>query len=130
MKNLILLLLMVGFFTPIHAQKLSPKEIPPVVMLVFTQNHPTIRAVHWSKVCKDYGAKYDRNKKGILITYDSLGKVIKTQEEIIYNTIPLTIINYMKKNHKKSKVKKAFKITGFTGNVTYLLRIGLVDITF
>lgn len=130
MKNLILLFLMIIFFAPVIAQKLTPKEIPPVVMTEFRKTHPFIKIVDWNKADKNFGASYNRDRKDFSIIYDSSGKFIKTQEEISLNMSPLAVSDYMKENHKRHKVKKVFKISDINDNITYLLKIKHLDLTF
>jgi hypothetical protein len=130
MKKLILLLAIAGFITQTQAQILNVKKVPETVTAAFNKTYPSVKDVDWSKDGNNYEAKYEADKIGKSVTYDTSGKLIETEVEIETSDLPAPIMEYVKNNYKADKVKEASKITDANGIVTYEAEVKGVDLIF
>jgi hypothetical protein len=133
MKKLILFLAIAGIFTYANAQKtqkLTTKDVPTAVAIAFSNAYPTIKDVEWSKNGNNFVAEYDLGKTDRFVTYDVTGILIDTRMKIASSALPISVMQYVKKNYDEDEVKKSCEITDATGIVTYKTRVKGTDLYF
>lgn len=130
MKIILSLFIVFACFAQLQAQKLMKKEVPAAITTVFNKTHALARDVDWIKSGNYYEAKYYSGKRFKYITYDSAGTLLKTEVKVIFSSLPTSIIEYMKTNHKDHKVEEASKMTDAKGVITYLTHVNMMDLIF
>ena len=130
MKNLLLLIAIVGFVGSVQAQKLTAKDVPAAVKKAFTKAYPMEKDVDWSKDGKNFEAQYDAKPGDMSITYKPDGELVETEMDIPVASLPEGVSAYVKKNHKDHKIKEAAKITNADGTVTYEAEVNGMDLIF
>ena len=130
MKKLIILLAIAGFVTQADAQRLTKKHVPAAVKEAFSDAHPTVKDVDWSKDGSNYEVEFDVKKMDNSFTYDATGKLVETEIEILASDLPKGVLEYLKKNYHEDEVKESSKITDATGNVTFEAEVKGMDLLF
>jgi hypothetical protein len=129
MKNLILLFAIVCLAMQAQAQKLMTMEVPASILDVFNRTHPSIKEAEWSKIGDNYEVKYAYTLDKTL-TYNVSGSLVEKEMEIAATTLPKMVALYMRENHKEYKIRGAFKATDSNKNITYIVAIKGMVLTF
>jgi hypothetical protein len=119
-KTVLNLILFVFFATPmfaIHTSKNSKNEVPSVVKDSFARRFPNVKA-KWEKEDNKFEAEFKKDGKKMSATYNENGVWLETEMEISVSDLPAIITEYVKDTHH-SKIRKAYRITGVNGVVTY-----------
>ncbi len=106
----------------------SNDEIPKIVQDSFASRHPGIKA-KWEKEDLKYEANFEKDGKEMSAVFDVSGKLLETEIEIEFESLPKTISEYLQKNNK-GKIKEASKITNASGLITYEVEVGKSDLMF
>ena len=130
MKKIILLLAILGIFAVSYAQTLTPNDVPAKISKLFERSHPKISPVEWTKVGNDYQASYMVDDKNMSVTYNAVGKLMKTEKEISLSQLPASVLKYVNDNFPGEVVKKKVLITSSTGKTLYQLRVKQQDLAF
>lgn len=121
---------MTGFLIQAQAQKLTTKQVPSAVTMAFSKMHSSVQEVDWSKYGYNYKAMYKVNQTNMFVAFDDSGKTVDTGVEIAASALPFAIKEYINKNYKDDKVKKASKNTDPAGIVTYQAETKETVLTF
>ena len=106
----------------------SNDEIPKIVQDSFASRHPGIKA-KWEEEDLKYEANFEKDGKEMSAVFDVSGKLLETEIEIEFESLPKTISEYLQKNNK-GKIKEASKITNANGLITYEVEVGKSDLMF
>jgi len=130
MKKLILMLAIAGFITSSYAQNLMVSDVPAAVTKAFKKTHSRIDSVQWSKVDDSYKASYDVKKRSMSYTYNTSGKLLRTEKEITLADLPTSVLSYVNENHHGGPIQKSLKVTTSAGKSSYTVKLKDMDLAF
>jgi len=130
MIKLILTFAFVGFFMQAQAQNLRAIDIPLAVTDAFEKAYPSIQAVDWNKDGINFEAEYITDSLNRSVTYNSSGKLIETNMEILEASLPAHATEYLNDNYKDDEVTESSVITDAYGIVTYKTKMKGMNLTF
>ncbi|MCV9927171.1 PepSY-like domain-containing protein [Flavobacterium sp. LS1R49] len=112
------------------AQDLDPKSVPGIVKSTILLKFPDATNVKWEKEKDNYEASFtiDNKKQSALV--DSSGNLLQSEIQITAGQLPNGIIQYVKSNYRRKKVKDITKITEPTGKVYFEVEIYKKDLIF
>jgi len=99
--------------------------VPDVVKSALTNAYPKAKDVEWDKEGKDFEASFENGKEELSVVFDAKGKILETEKEIEFSTLPDTI----KMALKGKKVSEAAIITK-NGKTFYEAEVGGKDLIF
>lgn len=105
---------------------ISP-PIPEFITAPFSNLYEPIKGIQWNNsrnnVETDVSKKLEK-----YVVYDEDGNFIEVELAMEVSALPISTIEYVKKNHKKTTIKEASEIIRANGTVIYkvvLKRLGL-----
>lgn len=110
-------------------EKKARVEIPSAAEAAFKKSYPTATKTKWSKEGADYEVNFMDGKKEMAAVYGSNGELKETEVEIEPSGLPAGIATYVKE-HYKSNIKEAAKITKANGEINYEAEVNKKDILF
>lgn len=127
MKTLIFTIVASLAITFAFAQK---GKIPTAVLQSFKTNFPTVEKVKWEKESNHFEAEFTVNKNEQSALFDTNGKLLETEIEIVVVKLPKAAIAYIQSNYQNLKIKEASQITDAKGIVTYEAEMKGKDLIF
>jgi hypothetical protein len=124
-KNVILALSIV-FSTTLFAQtetKEKKGSVPSVVSASFQKEFPNKKA-KWGMEDGGYEAEFKLNGSDASAVYDRTGHRKELEIDIKITELPVSVLDYLKKNYPSNKIIEAAKITDDKNAVTYEAEIG------
>lgn len=124
MKKIILFLAFgFGVFAA-NGQEINSAEVPDPVKNAFAKLYPNAKVDQWVKEGNAYEAEFKTEKKEMAVSFSMNGQVIETEKEISTKELPQGVTDYVAKNLKGKKIKKATSVTDNKGHVVYHAEIG------
>lgn len=130
MRKSVIILVALVLSTIAFAQKVKVTKIPEIVSKSLLSKYPNAKNIKWDKEENNYEASFESNKIENSVLFNTNGKIIETEVEIITAQLPKSILNYIGKNYKDQKVKEAAKIISEKGILTYEAEIQGKDLLF
>jgi hypothetical protein len=112
------------------AQKFKESEVPAVVKDAFKKSYKDAKEVKWEKEGANFEAEFEIGETDQSVVFDATGNLVETEVEIKVEELPSGANDYIAKNYKDTKIKKATKITDAKGTVTYEAEIKGKDLIF
>lgn len=113
MKSLILSTSLLTIFSMgIFAQRVSPHQIPSVIINKFKRDYPKARDISWKVKGELYQVDFEIgfSTKDYKIIYHPSGDIIKTEQEISSVQLPSTIFQKIKQEFRNYQIKDIKKI--------------------
>jgi len=104
-------------------------QAPAAAEAAFKKTFPTATKAKWEKEGANYEVNFLEGKKEMSAVYGSSGNWIETEEEIATKELPANVDAYVKQ-HYKSGIKEASKITKANGEINYEAEVNKMDIVF
>jgi FKBP-type peptidyl-prolyl cis-trans isomerase len=124
MKKIVLLVTF-GFATFIvNAQEINSSEVPAPIKDAFAKLYPNAKVDQWEKENNVYEAEFKEAKKEMAVSFSMNGQLIETEKEMSVKELPQGVTDYIEKNLKGKRVKKADSVTDNKGHVVYEVEIG------
>jgi hypothetical protein len=130
MKTKFLSILLAGCMalgiTRVSAQKddVTIKDVPKAVSNSFKDAYHDVKNINWSKIGDEFEAAFDMDNKHSYAVYNSDGKLVRTEVDIVEADLPGNVTIYTKEKYKTHEIKSARKITRADGTVSYKVKIG------
>lgn len=124
MKKIILFLAFGFGVISANAQEINAAEVPDPVQEAFAKLYPNTKVTQWIKENNTYEAEFKENKKEMAVSFSMNGQLIETEKEINVKELPKGVTDYVEKNLKGKKIKKAASVTDNKGHVVYEAEIG------
>jgi hypothetical protein len=112
------------------AQDLDPKEVPGIVKSTILIRFPDATNIKWEKEKDNYEASFTLNKKEQTALLDSSGNLLQTEMKITMDQLPNGILQYVKTNYRRKKVREISKITDPNGKEFFEVEIYKKDLIF
>jgi hypothetical protein len=119
-KTIVLFLAILGGITTVNAQKLMAKNVPEAVINAFIRDYPSVVLVDWSQDGNNFEAKYDKDQLKKSATYNALGEITETEEEMAATALPAASRAYIRMTYNEEEIKNVSKVTSSGGTVTYI----------
>jgi len=110
-------------------KKDSPVKPPAATEAAFKKSFPSAIDVKWTSESKDFEVSFKLAKKEMSAVYTAAGALKETETEIGVPELPAAVTAYVKQ-HYKSPIKAAAKITDDKGNITYEVESGEIELFF
>ncbi len=130
MKSITLLFFVGSFATISIGQTINESKVPEAVKKAMKKNYASVKEIKWEKEDGMYEAGFEVNKVKNSVLLDAEGNVKETEHEISITDLPKAVSEYVKKNHPKSKIISAAKITDSKGVVKFEAEIKGKDLFF
>ncbi|AEW00498.1 hypothetical protein A4D02_24520 [Niastella koreensis] len=124
----ILLIAATGFCQE-KKEKKEKVEVPSAAEAAFKKSYPTATKTKWGKEGSDFEVNFMDGKKEMSAVYSSSGELKETEVEIEPNELPAGIVTYVKE-HYKTEIKEAAKITKANGEINYEAEVNKKDVIF
>lgn len=112
-----------------NAQKLDASKVPTAVKASFAKQYPGTTA-KWEKEEGKYEAGFKHQGHEMSALYEANGTMTESEMEIKASELPVSVMQYVKTNHKGTTVKEAAKITKANGEVNYEAEVKGKDLIF
>ena len=110
-------------------QEKKAREIPSAAETAFKKSYPTATKTKWSKEGSDFEVNFMDKKKEMAAVYSSSGELKETEVEIEPTELPAGVAAYVKE-HYKTGIKEAAKITKANGEINYEAEVNKKDVIF
>lgn len=104
-------------------------KVPSAAEAAFKKSYPTATKAKWGKEGADFEVNFMNGKKEMAAVYSSSGELKETEVEIEPNELPAGVAAYVKE-HYKTGIKEAAKITKANGEVNYEAEVNKKDVIF
>ncbi len=94
-------------------------KVPASVETTFKSLYPKVDEIEWNKEKSEYEAEFEFNEKEMSASFDSIGNLIETEEEIAITALPASITEQLKEAIASGNIKEASKMTDAKGVITY-----------
>jgi hypothetical protein len=131
MKKTFLMAMALSCGTPaLMAQDLKPKDVPAVVKAAQVKKYPAATKVTWEKEKGNYEANWGgKSGEDNSAVFTPAGGFVEIVNAIPISALPKAVAPYVKQ-HYKSAIKEAGKVTDAKGVLTYEAEIKGKDLTF
>ncbi|HMU13827.1 MAG TPA: PepSY-like domain-containing protein [Flavobacteriales bacterium] len=124
MKTLLSLAVAALTSTSLHAQHLTPAQVPAPVSTAFAQAFPKAMDVEWKQKGEQYKVEFET---GLLFTdhevwYDATGKMLRHEEEISSSDLPAAVNSAIAKEFAGYRVDDTERVTA-DGVATYVVEL-------
>jgi hypothetical protein len=129
MKKLIFLAVA---FTAVYfadGQKISTSKVPASIKAAYMKEYPTAKNAKWEIENGLYEASFKSNGHNVSALFDKNGKMSESEVDIKISELPSGAVSYVKE-HYKSSIKEASKITKTNGEVNYEANVNHKDVIF
>ncbi len=123
MKNALLLLSFLFTTTWMNAQKLSQKDVPPLVLEAFSKSHSDATELNWSKEGTNFQATYIAQNTAMASLYADSGKLIEYRSDVPTTSLPAEAQEFIKLNFTDSDAKEIQQVHDYAGVVTYRVKV-------
>lgn len=113
-----------------NAQKISKKEVPPVLKSALQKHYPDAKQLKWEKENANYEAEFEIEKSAYSVLMDASGNILETEIEININALPVNVKDYISKTYPRKKITEVAKITDSNGVITYEAEVNRMDLIF
>lgn len=110
-------------------EKKEKVQVPSAAEAAFKKGYPTATKPKWGKEGADFEVNFMDGKKEMAAVYSSNGELKETEEEINLNALPAGIVAYVKE-HYKTSIKEAARITKANGDINYEAEVNKMDVIF
>lgn len=112
------------------AQDLKPKDVPAVVKAAQAKKYPAATKVTWEKEKGNYEANWGgKSGEDNSAVFTPAGQFVEIVNAIPISALPKTVAPYVKE-HYKTAIKEAGKVTDAKGVLTYEAEIKGKDLIF
>lgn len=92
------------------AQEIPQKNVPSVVVNAFMTSYPQATDIEWEQQGTLYNVEFEIGKVDHEIGYDASGKMIRHEEEMAPNNLPVAVIATIQKNFPGYKPDDAYRV--------------------
>ncbi|MBO9202867.1 MULTISPECIES: PepSY-like domain-containing protein [Niastella] len=110
-------------------EKKERVEIPSAAEVAFKKSYPAATKTKWSKEGSDFEVNFINGKNEMAAVYSSNGELKETEIEIEPTALPAGVTTYVKE-HYKTTIKEAAKITKANGEINYEAEVNKKDLLF
>lgn len=112
-----------------HKSKDKKTDPPAAVQSSFAKDHPAAIKATWDKEGQGFEVNFIEDKKEMSAVYSKSGELQETEVVIAKADLPANVISYVKQ-HYKSDIKEAAKITKRNGEINYEAEVNNTDLIF
>ncbi len=123
MKNALLLFSFLFLMTGIKAQKLSEKEVPPLVLESFSKSHADASELNWTKEGTNFQATYMAQNTAMASLYADSGQLIEYRTDVPMTSLPAEALEFIKLNFTDKDAKEIQQVHDYAGTVTYRVKV-------
>ena len=110
-------------------EKKEKVEVPSAAEAAFKKSYPTATKTKWGKEGADFEVNFMDGKKEMAAVYSSSGELKETEVEIEPTELPAGVVAYVKE-HYKTAIKEAAKITKANGEINFEAEVNKKDVIF
>jgi len=103
---------------------------PEFTAVLFNTNFESLKGLKWFENSNKQEQVPVSEKPEKYVTYDEDGNFIEVELAIEIEALPLSIGEYIRKNHKVNTIKEASEIVAANGTLSYKVELKRIDLFF
>lgn len=112
------------------SEEISETNVPDPVIIAFQEAYPKASNSHWQLEESNYEANYEQGLRKHSVVYNANGVLLEEEVEIDLESVPASIIAYLKGHHTGQEIEEVSRITHSNGSIQFEVEVEDIELFF